>query len=130
MKKLMQKNKWKAGNKQSFDTRQMEKPSSSAKFKGFAEFKTERSVLQTGMWKKKSRMRGRKLMLLSYSLKPLECMNYILLIFWTQLKFSFFLTLLQAMLPALVRHQNINPLWYMFLQNSPKLRDYFSLVTS
>lgn len=31
----------------------MEKPSSSAKFKGFAEFKTERSVLQTGIRKKK-----------------------------------------------------------------------------
>lgn len=55
MKKLMQRNKWKAGDKQFFDRRQMEKSSSSAKFKGFAEFKTERSTFQKGKWKEKKK---------------------------------------------------------------------------
>lgn len=106
----MKMNKWKAGDKQSFDRRQMEKSSSSPKFKGLSEIKTERSVLQKKHVEEKKLKRGGKIMLLRYSLKPLECMKYIPLIFWTELKFSFFLTLLQAMLPALVRHQNISPL--------------------
>lgn len=109
--------------------KQMEKPSSSAKFKGFAEFKTERSELQKGMWKKKSWTRGWKLML-KYLLKPLECMNYMPLIFWTEFKLSIFLTLLQAMLPALVILQNIKPpLIYAAVKFSQTLR-LFLLVTS
>lgn len=76
--------------------------------------------------RKKSRTRGGKLMLLRYSLKPLEYMNYLPLIFWTEHKFSLLLILLQAMLPSLVRHQNVIPLIYAAIKFSQTQRIFFT----